>query len=120
AHAHITQPTRFGRGAAKCRTPASVCGNTLDYTKSMRTMTRRIMALIYTFCYSFQTTSKTSLISPCFLSFSEDCQESGESHVEMETVQQGYDAELRCAIASLQQILHVQDGSNTVSQDNVS
>ncbi|XP_069061889.1 uncharacterized protein [Pleurodeles waltl] len=38
----------------------------------------------------------------------------------METVQQGYDAELRCAIASLQQILHVQEGSSTLSQDNVS
>ncbi|XP_069083668.1 uncharacterized protein [Pleurodeles waltl] len=49
-----------------------------------------------------------------------DCQESGEPPVQMETVQQGYDAELRCAIASLQQILHVQEGSSTLSQDNVS
>ncbi|KAJ1153616.1 hypothetical protein NDU88_006375, partial [Pleurodeles waltl] len=48
-----------------------------------------------------------------------DCQESGEPPVQMETVQQGYDAELRCALASLQQILHVQDGSNTLSQANV-
>ncbi|KAJ1191480.1 hypothetical protein NDU88_000796 [Pleurodeles waltl] len=48
----------------------------------------------------------------------EDLQEPATTPVEVETVQQGYDAELQLAVAALQQILQVQDGPCTMSQDS--
>ncbi|KAJ1215392.1 hypothetical protein NDU88_003001 [Pleurodeles waltl] len=36
AHAHITQPTRFGRGAAKDRTPAAADSNYLLFSRPAR------------------------------------------------------------------------------------
>ncbi|KAJ1143347.1 hypothetical protein NDU88_009656, partial [Pleurodeles waltl] len=47
-----------------------------------------------------------------------DLQEPAMPPVEVETVQQGYDAELQLAVAALQQILQVHDGPCTMSQDS--